>query len=361
MRLRGLRRAPEVLCAASWLLVALGCAQDAGQRDRGPRTLEPAGASLGAAAQRANGSAWKAVQGADFNLDGMSDVLWGDEEQNLMAVWLMEGTRLLAPGPAIPGPLGEGWVAAAAADFNHDGMADVLWNNPEQNLAAVWLMEGTRLLAPGPFIPGPIGDGWVVPSAADFNHDGVADVLWNNPEQNLMAVWLMEGTRLLAPGPFIPGPIGDGWVVVPNLTDHGRDGMADVVWNNPEQNLMAIWLMEGNRLLAPGPLIPGPAGDGWKALAVGDANFDGMGDVVWDHPERNLTAVWLMEGSQLLAPGPLIPGPAGDGWIVVAANDFNGDGEADVLWTNAEQELSAIWLMEGSRLIAAGPAIPGPP
>ncbi|AGP34669.1 hypothetical protein SCE1572_09185 [Sorangium cellulosum So0157-2] len=358
--MRGLMRVLERLAAASGVLVALGCAQDAGQRDRGPSTLEPSGASLGAAAQRVNGSAWKAVQGADFNLDGMSDVLWGDEEQNLMAVWLMEGTRLLAPGPSIPGPLGEGWVAAAAADFNHDGMADVLWNNPEQNLAAVWLMEGTRLLAPGPFIPGPIGDGWVVPSAADFNHDGMADVLWNNPEQNLATVWLMEGTRLLAPGPFIPGPIGDGWVVVPNLTDHGRDSMADVVWNNPEQNLMAVWLMEGTHLLAPGPLIPGPAGDGWKALAVGDANFDGMGDVVWDHPERNLTAVWLMEGSQLLAPGPVIPGPAGDGWIVVAANDFNGDGDADVLWTSAEQGLMAIWLITGGWLLTPGPVIPGP-
>ncbi|WP_437939675.1 FG-GAP repeat domain-containing protein [Sorangium sp. So ce341] len=359
--MRGLMVVLERLCAVSGLLVALGCASDAVQRDRGPRSLEPSGASLGAAAQRANDRGWRAVQGADFNLDGLADVLWNDPAQNLMTVWLMEGTRLLAPGPVIPGPIGDGWVTAAAADFNLDGLADVLWNNAEQNLMAVWLMEGTRLLAPGPTIPGPIGDGWVAPSAADFDHDGMADVLWNNAEQNLMAVWLMEGTRLLAPGPVIPGPIGDGWVAVPNLLDHNRDTMADVIWNNPEQNLMAIWLMEGTHLLAPGPLIPGPAGDGWKALAVGDANFDAMGDVVWNHAERNLTAVWLMEGSQLLAPGPVIPGPAGDGWIVVAANDFNGDGETDVLWTNAEQGLSAIWLMTGGRLLALGPVIPGPP
>ncbi|XXX79386.1 VCBS repeat-containing protein [Sorangium sp. So ce134] len=358
--MRGLVVVLERLGAVSVLLVALGCAPDAVQRDRGPRALEAPGAPLGAAAQRLNGSAWKALQGADFNLDGMADVVWDDAEQNLMAVWLMEGTRLLAPGPSIPGPIGDGWVTAAAADFNHDGLSDVLWNNPEQNLMAVWLMEGTRLLAPGPSIPGPIGDGWVAVSAADFNLDGTADVLWNNPEQNLMAVWLMEGTRLLAPGPSIPGPIGDGWVAVPNLFDHNRDNMADVIWNNLEQNLMAIWLMEGSQLLAPGPFIPGPAGDGWKAIGAGDTNFDGMGDVVWNHPERNLAAVWLMEGSQLLAPGPVIPGPAGAGWVVVAANDFSGDGEADVLWTNAEQELVAIWLLEGSRLLAPGPFIPGP-
>ncbi|KYF55639.1 hypothetical protein BE08_24950 [Sorangium cellulosum] len=337
-----------------------GCAADAEPRERGGAALELVAAPLGAAVPRVNGAGWKVMQGADFNFDGMADVLWNDAERNLIAVWLMDGNRLLAPGPVIPGPLGDGWVAASAADFNHDGMADVLWNNPELNLMSIWLMDGSRLLAPGPLIPGPLGDGWVaVQNLFDLNRDNMADVVWNNPEQNLMAVWLMEGSQLLAPGPLIPGPIGDGWKAVA-VGDTNFDGMGDVVWNNPEQNLMAVWLMEGSQLLAPGPLIPGPIGDGWKAVAVGDTNFDGMGDVVWNNPEQNLMAVWLMEGSQLLAPGPLIPGPIGDGWKAVAVGDTNFDGMGDVVWNNPEQNLMAVWLMEGSQLLAPGPLIPGP-
>ncbi|WP_437945738.1 VCBS repeat-containing protein [Sorangium sp. So ce296] len=359
--MRGLMVVLERLGAVSGILVALGCAQDAGPRARGLRTLDPPGAPMGAAVQRANRSAWKVIQGADFNLDGMADVLWNDPEQNLMAVWLMDGTRLLAPGPVIPGPLGDGWIAASAADFNLDGMADVLWNDPEQNLMAVWLMDGTRLLAPGPVIPGPLGGGWVaVQNLFDLNRDNMADVVWNNPERNLMAVWLMEGTRLLAPGPFIPGPAGDGWKAVA-IGDANFDGMGDVVWNNPEQNLMAVWLMEGSQLLAPGPVIPGPLGDGWIVVTANDFSGDGEADVLWTNGEQGLMAIWLMDGSRLLAPGPVIPGPLGEGWAVRTAGDTNFDSLADAIWQADGTNLMAVWLMEGSRLLAPGPVIPGPP
>ncbi|AUX40361.1 hypothetical protein SOCE26_017610 [Sorangium cellulosum] len=337
-----------------------GCAPDADLRERGGPTVDPRAASLGAAAPRVNGAAWEVIQGADFNLDGTADVLWNDAEHNLAAVWLMEGSRLLAPGPLIPGPIGEGWVAASAADFNHDGMADMLWNNPEQNLMAVWLMDGSRLLAPGPLIPGPIGEGWVaVPNLFDLNRDNMADVVWNNPEQNLMAVWLMEGSQLLAPGPFIPGPAGEGWKAVA-VGDANFDGMGDVVWNNPEQNLMAVWLMEGSQLLAPGPLIPGPLGEGWVVVTANDFSGDGEADVLWTNAEQGLMAIWLMEGSALLAPGPVIPGPPGGGWAVRTAGDANVDGMADALWGADGANQMAVWLMEGSRLLAPGPVIPGP-
>ncbi|WP_433934452.1 FG-GAP repeat domain-containing protein [Sorangium cellulosum] len=349
------------LCAVAvgWVAPS-GCAGDAELRERGGLALELPAASLGAAVPRANDAGWKVMQGADFNLDGMADVLWNHAEHNLIAVWLMDGGRLLAPGPVIAGPVGDGWVAASAADFNHDGMADVLWNNPELNLMAIWLMEGSRLLAPGPLIPGPIGDGWVaVQNLFDLNRDNMADVVWNNPDQNLMAVWLMEGTRLLAPGPFIPGPPGDGWKAVA-VGDTNFDAMGDVVWNNPEQNLMAVWLMEGSQLLAPGPVIPGPIGDGWIVVTANDVSGDGEADVLWTNGERGLMAIWLMDGSRLLAPGPVIPGPLGEGWVVRTAGDANFDSMADAMWQADGTNLMAIWLMEGSRLLAPGPVIPGP-
>src|SRR4029450_9600189 len=109
---------------------------------------------------------------------------WNNPGTNQMAVWLMRGTQLLQPGPEIPGPSGAGWSAATATDFNGDNMADVIWSNPGTNQMAVWLMRGTQLLLPGPEIPGPIGEGWSVAHAADFNGDGMADVIWNNPGTN---------------------------------------------------------------------------------------------------------------------------------------------------------------------------------
>jgi hypothetical protein len=109
-------------------------------------------------------------------------VLWNNSRQNLMSVWLMNGSELLAPGPVIPGPVGDGWRAVEGIDFNFDRMADVLWSNPGQNLISVWLMNGSELLAPGPVIPGPVGSGWRLVFAVDYNYDGMADVLWRNAQ-----------------------------------------------------------------------------------------------------------------------------------------------------------------------------------
>jgi hypothetical protein len=172
---------------------------------------EPAASSLGRATQRASGVGWKATRMNDFNRDEMVDVLWEHPGKSLAAIWLMEGTQPVAPGPVIPGPIGPGWEAVNAGDFNSDGMADMLWRSAEQNLVAIWLMEGSQLLAPGPIIPGPLGRGWKVVAVADLNRDGMADVLWNDKEQNVFTTWAMDGSQLLAPGPIIPGPLGQGW------------------------------------------------------------------------------------------------------------------------------------------------------
>ncbi|WP_437612315.1 VCBS repeat-containing protein [Sorangium sp. So ce834] len=321
--------------------------------------VEPPAPSLGVATPRLSGYGWEAIRLNDFNFDGMGDILWNNKEQSLMAIWLMEGDRLLAPGPFIPGPVGDGWMAANAGDFNFDGMSDVIWWNAEQNLVAIWLMNGSQLLAPGPIIPGPLGRGWEVHSVTDFNLDGMADVLWNNPQQNLITVWLMEGDHLLDPGPFIPGPPGEGWVA-PTAQDVNLDSMGDVFWNNIDQNLMAVWLMEGTHVLVPGPVIPGPLGPGWRIVTSEDVNFDSMGDVLWNSPEQNLMAVWLMEGTQLLAAGPALPGPLGSGWEVLPGTDVSFDNLGDVLWYKAGTNQATVWLMEGTQLLAPGPVILGP-
>jgi hypothetical protein len=174
------------------------------------RADEPAASPLGGATPRLGRSRWEAVRLNDFDADGMGDILWSSKEQNLIAIWRMDGNRLLAPGPLIRGPLGQGWEVANAGDFNRDGMADVVWLNADQNLMTIWLIDGAELLAPGPVIPGPLGRGWELRPGTDVNYDSMADVLWYAVGTNQAAVWLMDGTQLLAPGPVILGPYDGG-------------------------------------------------------------------------------------------------------------------------------------------------------
>ncbi|MDT9342154.1 hypothetical protein VV11_023155, partial [Trichodesmium erythraeum 21-75] len=74
-------------------------------------------------------------------------------------IWLMneDGTR---DSIANPGAFGSDWDVAGVADFNTDGVADILWRH--ENVAnKIWLMkdDGTRdsIVNPGAF-----GSAWDV-------------------------------------------------------------------------------------------------------------------------------------------------------------------------------------------------------
>ncbi|MDI3282753.1 VCBS repeat-containing protein [Polyangium sp. 15x6] len=317
--------------------------------------------AFGEVTQDGGDDGWKIVQAADFDFDGMADVLWNDTRDNLFSIWLMEGTGPRAPGPVIAGPPGDGWSVPTAGDFNRDGMADVLWSNAKRNRFAVWLMNGASVLTVGPEIPGPIGDDWtLVPSVSDFNLDGWSDVVFHQAKTNLFSVWLMNGATVLARGPALYGPIGDEWSVS-TTADFNGDGMSDIVWGDATNDRMAIWLMNGTALLARGPSVSGPLGIDWTLVTTaGDINFDGMADLVWTTDPPSLFTVWLMGGTSLLGQGPLVAGPEDDDWSVATAGDLNGDGVMDLVWQAQNPPRMTAWVMRGTSVAMAGPVIQGP-
>src|SRR5262249_14401658 len=123
---------------------------------------------------------------------------------------------------------------------------------------SVWLLRGTDFVERGPEMPGPAGEGWTALGAGDYNLDGMADVLWGNATTNRMAIWLMRGTCVLEQGPEIPGPAGEGWVLTGYDGDANGDGMADVMWLNPTTRLVSVWLMRGTQVLAAGAQTSSP-------------------------------------------------------------------------------------------------------
>lgn len=256
------------------------------------------------------GVEWNVAWASDFNADNLSDARWYNSATNETAIWLMAGTELLLPGATLPGPAGVGWERVTSADFSADGMADLLWRNKLDHSASVWLMNGTEVFLPGPAFAAPPGDGWFAATAGDFNGDGMVDVLWFDPTVDSIAIELMNATEPVLQLPALPGPLGAGWHVV-TASDFNGDGMADVLWYNTMTQSITVWLMAGADLLLAGPEIPGPPGGGWLAFTTGDLNGDGMGDVAWENLGTQRFAAWLMAGTALLLAGPEIPMPSG--------------------------------------------------
>lgn len=302
---------------------------------------------------------WTISDASDFNADGNADLLWSVTGQSKMVVLLMMSTDVLSPAAHMPGPPGDGWRAVWAADFNADGMVDVRWYNTDTTETSIFLMAGTELLLPGPIFPGPSGDGWVRVAPSDFNADGMIDLLWYNTVAHSIEVWLINGTGLLLPGPEIPSPLGHDWTA-DSAGDFNADHLADVLWSNSTTGSFSVTLMSGTAPLLQGPVIPGPSGVGWKPYLAPDFNRDGMADVLWRNPMTQEMAIWLMSGTELLLPGPVIPGPIGDGWAMTMVGDFNGDGLLDVVWANTKTNQFAVWLMAATEVLLRGAELPAP-
>ena len=84
-------------------------------------------------------------------------------------------------------------MSRTAADFNGDGKADILWQN-DNGTPAIWTMDGTNVT--GAAAP---AQSWahagMSRTAADFNGDGKSDILWQN-DNGTPAIWTMDGTNI---------------------------------------------------------------------------------------------------------------------------------------------------------------------
>jgi hypothetical protein len=107
--------------------------------------------------------------------------------------------------------------------------------------------------------------------------------------------------------------------------DFNGDGFSDLVWRDNNGNL-AIWLMQGNAVIANGPA--GPVAPLWMIAGQRDFNGDTKTDWLSRDTSGN-TNIWFLNGTQLNPPASL--GNIPTNWTVIATGDFNGDAKGDVL------------------------------
>jgi FG-GAP-like repeat len=137
--------------------------------------------------------------------------------------------------------------------------------------------------------------------------------------------------------------------------DFNGDGVSDIFWRNTNGDT-ALWLMTATQFV---PQVLAMSGYGivsnnWQIVGQRDFNGDGKADLLWSNT-NGATAVWLMSGLNVLAtPGFGVV----NGWSIVGTGDFNGDGYGDILW-RANDGTVAIWLLTGSGTQVQVVATPG--
>jgi len=179
----------------------------------------------------------------DFNIDGLSDILWFHNPTGTVAIWLMNG--LSTPQEGTVGAVGanSGWSVVGTGDFNGDGKWDILWYHAPTGTVAVWLMNGFTVLQKATV---GVLSGWTVAGTGDFNGDGNSDILWYNVPSGTVGVWFLNGAKLLQSGTF--GPVPTNWLIA-ETGDFNGDRKSDILWRDMNGGTVAIWLINGLQIL----------------------------------------------------------------------------------------------------------------
>ena len=179
-----------------------------------------------------------------------------------------------------------GWHVAAVADFDNNGTADLIWQNNSTGQVTVnfyggsggatyqgwcWLNVNSNV-------------GWNVVGAADFNGDGVPDLIWQNEATRQVTVNYYGGAQgcTYSGWNWLNAAGVPGWTVA-GAADFNRDGVPDLIWQNDTTAQVTVNYYGG----VDGAVYQGwnwlnQAGvPGWTVEGAADFNGDDVPDLVW--------------------------------------------------------------------------------
>jgi hypothetical protein len=129
----------------------------------------------------------------------------------------------------------------------------------------------------------------------------------------------MNGTTQVEGRLLTPSDVPDrNWRIV-GVRDFNSDGQSDLLWQHQNSGMIAVWYMNGLTRTEGVLLSPGQVADtDWKIRAIVLANGDDHPDLIWQHQTTGLISVWLMQGSQRMAGVLLSPDRVVDtAWRIV--------------------------------------------
>jgi hypothetical protein len=247
---------------------------------------------------------------ADFNGDGAADLVWESADASLVRV----SSADLSSARLYTLPAG-GWQIVAIADFDADGLSDLLF-----------AAAGELALARGvafPAGPGELtletwarpGDGSEVVASGDFDADGAADAVIVDAAG--ASLWLAGDEVLALPALGSASLAGAG--------DGDGDGSDDLIVSGAQG--FSLWRVVAGEV-ASETALPTPEG----AALLGVADFDGDGvdelalrsapDAMTLQRARSPFGTWLES--------------APSGASLAGCGDYDRDGIPDRLWESAD-------------------------
>jgi hypothetical protein len=267
----------------------------------------------------------------DFNGDGQTDVMLGDDLTNNIEADLVfcepemvllpgEGNGLLVGAPSSANP---GATSITSADFNGDGKADLALGNQSTISLLFGRGDGTFRV---PQMLSVSGVSILSIGTGDFNGDGKPDLVVSGTSNLAVLFGNGNGTFQL---PIVTA-IASGCTPALTIADFNSDGHLDLGYSCGDGTIGALLGNGAGAFSA----APGTSAGVFGPILTGDFNNDGIPDLAgFSISSDGFAAATVVLGQGVGTFGPPLTTelPYAYGISAAAVGDFNGDGILDLV------------------------------
>jgi hypothetical protein len=272
----------------------------------------------------------------DFTGNGTSDLLLSGEHE--FALWGLDPGA--PPEDLTPTQPASSWRHAGTGDLDGNGAMDLVMEN--DGTGDVMAM----LFADGDVIDGGLIDlepttgshHWRVVGMGDLDGDGRDDLVRRSTTGNQAQLVFMTGIQPASTRQLEAGP---GETQIASIEDLDADGVDELVWLDPTRRTLSLWDMQGD--VAEVATLA-ELGDGWQVIGAGDFDGDGAADLFARHGTGPLE-VWRLSGAAIFETLPL---PDTNDASPLSIADFDGDGLADLALRKHGTNDIVSWYSDGA-------------